>query len=64
LLYAGLLEVRQGDGTYVRAMTSPADALRAISRASLREQLEVRAVLEESTARLAALRADAHGLAR
>ncbi|WP_287881441.1 FCD domain-containing protein [Aquitalea sp.] len=64
LLYAGLLEVRQGDGTYVRAMTSPADALRAISRASLREQLEVRAMLEESTARLAALRADTHGLAR
>jgi DNA-binding FadR family transcriptional regulator len=64
LLYAGLLEVRQGDGTYVRAMTSPADALRAINRASLREQLEVRAVLEESTARLAALRADAQGLAR
>ena len=64
LLYAGLLEVRQGDGTYVRAMTSPTDALRAISRASLREQLEVRAVLEESTARLAALRADAHGLAQ
>jgi DNA-binding FadR family transcriptional regulator len=64
LLYAGLLEVRQGDGTYVRAMTSPADVLRAISRASLREQLEVRAILEESTARLAAVRADAHGLAQ
>lgn len=64
LLYAGLLEVRQGDGTYVKTMTSPADALRAISRASLREQLEVRAVLEESTARLAALRADPQGLAR
>ena len=64
LLYAGLLEVRQGDGTYVRAMTSPADAMRAISRASLREQLEVRALLEESTARLAAQRADAQGLAQ
>lgn len=64
LLYAGLLEVRQGDGTYVRAITSPAEAMRSISRASLREQLEVRAVLEESTARLAALRADAHDIAQ
>ncbi|PXX41704.1 GntR family transcriptional regulator [Aquitalea magnusonii] len=64
LLYAGLLEVRQGDGTYVRAITSPAEAMRSISRASLREQLEVRAVLEESTARLAALRADEQDIAR
>jgi DNA-binding FadR family transcriptional regulator len=64
LLYAGLLEVRQGDGTYVRAITSPAEAMRSISRASLREQLEVRAVLEESTARLAALRADEHDIAQ
>ena len=29
LLFAGLLEVRQGDGTYVRARVSPADAMRA-----------------------------------
>ena len=64
LLYAGLLEVRQGDGTYVRAITSPAEAMRSISRASLREQLEVRAVLEESTARLAALRADEQDIAQ
>ncbi|NWK78453.1 FadR/GntR family transcriptional regulator [Aquitalea sp. LB_tupeE] len=64
LLYAGLLEVRQGDGTYVRATTSPAEAMRAISRASLREQLEVRALLEEHTARLAALRASPQDVAR
>ena len=54
LLFAGLLEVRQGVGTYVRARVSPADAMRAISRASLRDQLEVRAMLEENCARLAA----------
>ena len=64
LLYAGLLEVRQGDGTYVRATTSPAEAMRAISRASLREQLEVRALLEEHTARLAAQRASPQDVAR
>lgn len=56
LLYAGLLEVRQGDGTYVRALTSPAEAMRVISRASLREHLEARALLEVATARLAAER--------
>lgn len=57
LLYAGLLEVRQGDGTYVRAAANPGEAMRAISRASLREHLEVRCLLEESAARLAAERA-------
>ena len=36
LLYAGLLEVRQGDGTYVRATTSPAEAMRAISEPPIR----------------------------
>ncbi|OQS44673.1 FadR/GntR family transcriptional regulator [Chromobacterium haemolyticum] len=56
LLYAGLLEVRQGDGSYVRATVNPGDAMRAISRASLREHLEVRCMLEESAARLAASR--------
>ncbi|MCD5360380.1 FadR/GntR family transcriptional regulator [Chromobacterium aquaticum] len=56
LLYAGLLEVRQGDGSYVRATVNPGDAMRAISRASLREHLEVRCMLEEAAARLAASR--------
>ncbi|UGA36387.1 GntR family transcriptional regulator [Chromobacterium haemolyticum] len=56
LLYAGLLEVRQGDGSYVRATVNPGDAMRAISRASLREHLEVRCMLEENAARLAASR--------
>ncbi len=63
LNYAGLLEVRQGDGTYVRASHSPAEAMRAISRASLREHLEVRCLLEESAARLAATRASDNDIA-
>ncbi len=64
LLYAGLLEVRQGNGTYVRAVVNPGEAMRAISRASLREHLEVRCLLEESAARLAAERASDADLAR
>ncbi|XLM20246.1 GntR family transcriptional regulator, partial [Chromobacterium piscinae] len=64
LLYAGLLEVRQGDGTYVRAVVNPGEAMRSISRASLREHLEVRCLLEESAARLAAERAGAGDMAR
>ncbi|WP_199153081.1 FadR/GntR family transcriptional regulator [Chromobacterium sp. ASV23] len=64
LLYAGLLEVRQGDGTYVRAVINPGEAMRSISRASLREHLEVRCLLEESAARLAAERAGPGELAR
>lgn len=63
LLYAGLLEVRQGDGTYVRALTHPGDAMRAIARASLREHMEARCLLEEATARLAAQRRDDADLA-
>lgn len=56
LAHAGLLDVRQGDGTYVRATTDPADALRAMARGSLRDHLEVRCVIEVEAARLAAQR--------
>lgn len=56
LAYAGLLEVRQGDGTYVRAVADGGEALRKVARASLRDQLEVRCALEEAAARLAARR--------
>jgi DNA-binding FadR family transcriptional regulator len=54
LAHAGVLEVRQGDGTYVRAAADGGEALRKIARASLRDQIEVRCVLEEAAARLAA----------
>ncbi|MGE5477227.1 MAG: FadR/GntR family transcriptional regulator [Bacteroidales bacterium] len=56
LAYAGMLEVRQGDGTYVRAVADGGEALRRIARASLRDQIEVRCALEEAAARLAARR--------
>ncbi|MEQ3551111.1 FCD domain-containing protein [Pseudonocardia nematodicida] len=56
LAHGGLLEVRQGDGTYVRATTELSGALRALCGAELREVLEVRRTLEVEAARLAATR--------
>lgn len=57
LVHAGLLETRQGDGTYVRATSDLAGAVRRrISRAELLEVLEVRRALEVEAARLAAQR--------
>ncbi|WP_306296366.1 FadR/GntR family transcriptional regulator [Acidomonas methanolica] len=62
LSHAGVLEVRQGDGTYVRAMHEPASVMTQVSRASLRDHFEVRAVLEVEAARRAAERRSAHDL--
>lgn len=54
LSHANVLDVRQGDGTYVRSNVDPAEVMRRISRSSLREHFEVRAMLETEAARLAA----------
>jgi DNA-binding FadR family transcriptional regulator len=56
LAHGGLLEVRQGDGTYVRATTELSGALRTLCGSELREVLEVRRTLEVESARLAAAR--------
>ena len=56
LSHAGILEVRQGDGTYVRSQDDPAAMMRTLRRSSLREHFELRAMLEVEAARLAALR--------
>ncbi|MGX6449170.1 FadR/GntR family transcriptional regulator [Patulibacter sp. S7RM1-6] len=57
LVHAGLLDVRQGDGTYVRATDELDAALtRRLQRSTALETLEVRAPLEREAARLAALR--------
>ena len=61
LAHGGLLEVRQGDGTYVRATTELSGALRTLCGAELREVLEVRRTLEVEAARLAAARSTADG---
>jgi DNA-binding FadR family transcriptional regulator len=54
LAHAGLLEVRQGDGTFVRATSELSGAVRRLCGSELREVLEVRRTLEVEGARLAA----------
>lgn len=56
LVHIGMLETRQGDGTYVRATRDVGETLRRIGRARLGDQLEVRIMLETEAARLAAER--------
>ena len=54
LAHSGLLEVRQGDGTYVRATSEVSCATRRLCGSELREVLGVRRSLEVEAARLAA----------
>ena len=54
LSHAEVLEVRQGDGTYVLTSLDPTEVMRRVSRSSLREHFELRAMLETEAARLAA----------
>src|SRR5699024_7248800 len=56
LVHTGLLDTRQGDGTYVLSRVDPAESLRRLRRTSLRDQLEMRIALEAEAARLAAKR--------
>ncbi|MBA0126640.1 FadR family transcriptional regulator [Haloechinothrix sp. YIM 98757] len=55
LMHSGLLEVRQGDGTYVRATSEVSGAIHRLCGSELREALEVRRTLEVEGARLAAI---------
>ncbi|MEU0924635.1 FadR/GntR family transcriptional regulator [Streptomyces malaysiensis] len=55
LAHAGVLEVRQGDGTFVRATSELSGAVRQLCGSELREILEVRRTLEVDGARRAAL---------
>lgn len=54
MAHSGLLEVRQGDGTYVRATSEVSGAIRRLCGSELREILQVRRMLEVEGARLAA----------
>ncbi|HEX3779050.1 MAG TPA: FCD domain-containing protein [Pseudonocardiaceae bacterium] len=54
LSHAGLLDVRQGDGTFVRATSEISGALRRLYGSRLREVLQVRRIMEVEGARLAA----------
>jgi DNA-binding FadR family transcriptional regulator len=51
---SGLIEVRQGDGTYVRSHSDLADTLQQLKRAGLRDQFEARLGLEVKAVRLGA----------
>ncbi|WAF83871.1 FadR family transcriptional regulator [Metapseudomonas otitidis] len=56
LTFSGVLEVRQGDGTYVRACADPLSTMRALARSSVEQALEARGMIEIEASRLAALR--------
>lgn len=64
LVHVGMLETRQGDGTYVRATKDAGETLRRIGRSELRDKLEVRIMLETEAAKLAAKRRDARDMER
>ncbi|MGV0805132.1 FadR/GntR family transcriptional regulator [Mycolicibacterium setense] len=54
LAHNGIFEVRQGDGTYVRATSEVSATLRRLCGSELRDVLQVRRCLEVEGARLAA----------
>ncbi len=65
LAHNGILEVRQGDGTYVRSLPAHGEPLaQRLRRARIREVNEVRRTLEIEIVRLAAQRRDEASLER
>ena len=64
LAHGGLLEVRQGDGTYVRSQTDAMALLRVLGEAGIDERLDLWRTLDEALARLAAERRDFEDIAR
>lgn len=64
LVHVGMLETRQGDGTYVRATKDAGETLRRIGRSELKDKLEVRIMLETEAAKLAAQRRNTADLER
>lgn len=56
LAFSGLIEIRQGDGSYLRAVVDPMDTLKALSRCSPEHARETRHILEVEAFGLAALR--------
>ncbi len=64
LSHVGVLEVRRGDGTYVRSSADPRPLLRRVARASARDVFEVQLAYDVQAARLAARRRTAADLER
>ncbi|MFD8384824.1 FadR/GntR family transcriptional regulator [Streptomyces sp. NPDC059679] len=56
LVHDGMLQSRQGEGTFVVSTADPAAVMRGLRRAGIRDVLELRIALEAEGARLAALR--------
>ncbi|WP_433176834.1 FadR/GntR family transcriptional regulator [Actinoallomurus sp. CA-150999] len=56
LSHVGVLEVRRGDGTYVRSAADPRPLLQRVERASLRDVFEVQLAYDVQAAKLAAVR--------
>lgn len=56
LSHVGVLEVRRGDGTYVRSTADPSLLLRHVQRASLRDVFEMQLAYDVQAAKLAARR--------
>lgn len=56
LAYSGLVEIRQGDGTYLRTGIDPLPAVQAMSRSTMEHARETRHILEVEAIGLAALR--------
>ena len=63
LAFSGLIEIRQGDGSYLRALVDPLATLQALSRCSLEQARETRHILEVEAIGLAALRRTEQDLA-
>ncbi|MGE7993783.1 FadR/GntR family transcriptional regulator [Pseudomonas sp. NPDC089554] len=56
LAFSGLVEVRQGDGSYLRTAQDPLQAVQAMSRCTVEQARETRCILEAEAIGLAALR--------
>jgi DNA-binding FadR family transcriptional regulator len=56
LSHSGMLQVRQGDGTYVKRAVDATETLQRLDRSSLRDHLEMQSILEAEAARFAARR--------
>jgi len=56
LAFSGLIEIRQGDGSYLRTVQDPLQAVLALSRCTLDHAREARHILEAETIGLAAQR--------
>ncbi|MBD1597891.1 FadR/GntR family transcriptional regulator [Pseudomonas typographi] len=63
LAFTGLVEVRQGDGSYLRGRADPFDALKAMSGCTLEHARETRRIIEVEAIMLAAERRTEQDLA-